>query len=340
MTTWSGGDRDAARRRAPVAAFALLNHAAWRVPSAAFPVLIYAAFAQYILAVAHARAHPALPAATILIPLVPIVLCLYATLGDAGASRRSCGVFGVVCLALMTWMAAAFLPTPLASLPAARLIAVQEAGTYVVYVLLALHCWLTRGRAATGLFFGVATLYGFMLESVGVSLGFFSERGYDQYLPILAAPLVTMLGWSNVFYPCAVMAETVRRRWPGLARGAWSQALLVTALGLALDLHLDPVATRLGFWRWNPLLRPVFLGVPAVNFVAWFYAVLGFGLVYYLIERRRWRPARKLLALPPALGLALVAEGGFMLATMAALEGMRGPSLTIVRAYLRAHHLG
>lgn len=335
MATWEARTEGSASTRAPWTS----ARAASRALVAGFPMLIYAAFAQYTLNMAQTRAHPALPAATALFPLVPLVLYLYARLGPVPGRRRPGTAFVLACLALAAWMAAAFVATPMGRLPAAQLVRVQEAGTYSVYALLALHCWLTRGRGDTVIFFGVATLYGFVLESSGVSLGFFSERGYDQYLPFLAAPLVTMLGWSNVFYPCVTMVEALQRRWPRLARGALSRAVLVTAIGLALDLHLDPLATRLGFWRWNPLLHPVFLGVPAVNFVAWFYALLGFGAVYYLVARAAWTPLRTFVLLPASLCMALVAEGGLMLATMAVLEGTAGPSLSIVRAYLRAHHL-
>lgn len=301
---------------------------------AGLPLLIYLGFAQSTLNIGQVHLRPALPAATILAPLAVAALCLYAqaTARPRGQRARYHVVLAVL---LMLWMATAFIPTWIDGLSFKGLVRLDEATTYLAYLLLATHCLLTRGRASTAILFGAATLYGFALESSGVSLGFFAEPGYDHYLPFLAAPLMTMLDWSAIFYPCVVIVELLAQRWPGLRGTVVSRALLVAAAGLALDIQLDPVATRLGLWHWHPLLQPFFIGVPLVNFVAWFWAMLGFGLAYYGVERLRLPARRRVVAFFLAVPAALAAEGVLWLLTMIALEGVNGPTVQIVSAYLR-----
>lgn len=300
---------------------------------AGLPLLIYLGFAQSMLNIGQVHVRPALPAATILAPLAVAALCLYAHATARPRERAGHHVALAVLLAL--WMAAAFIPTWIDGLNFKGLMRLDEATTYVAYLLLATHCLITRGRASTAILFGAATLYGFVLESSGVSLGFFAEPGYDHYLPFLAAPLMTMLDWSTIFYPCVVIVELLAQRWPGLQRTVVARALLVAGAGLALDIQLDPVATRLGLWHWHPLLQPFFVGVPLVNFVAWFWAMFGFGVAYYGVERLRLATCRRVAAFFLAVPAVLAAEGVLWFLTMIALEGADGPTVQIMSAYLR-----
>lgn len=57
-------------------------------------------------------------------------------------------------------------------------------------------------------------------------------------------------------------------------------------LALNIDLALDAVAIRLGFWDWGQGLEFEYFGVPYGNFWAWFWVVFSFSFGYRLFARR------------------------------------------------------
>lgn len=208
-------------------------------------------------------------------------------------------------------------------------------------MLLAAHCAAFRGLKDVPIFFGAAMIYGMILESGGVTMGFFREDYYHWYLPGLSAPIATMLGWSTILYTCIVILDGIREALPGYRlRSPFILALSLAIIGLCLDAAIDPFATDFGLWVWNPLYEPAtspfFCGVPLVNFVSWFSALFSFGVCYYTLEARRpaWAGLRKagtiLVALPAVLMLAAMIE--FL--SLALIEGTQGPSWTILRQYV------
>ena len=60
---------------------------------------------------------------------------------------------------------------------------------------------------AVAAFFGVALVYGFILENSGIVLGFFEEKGFHVYLGPLPAPLATTIGWCFILFCCVWTAE-------------------------------------------------------------------------------------------------------------------------------------
>lgn len=187
-----------------------------------------------------------------------------------------------------------------------------------------LHVAAKRGAPGFVTFFGVAWLYGLILENGGILMGYFFEPGYWLYLGGLPAPFATMMGWCLAIYACVTIAGELRPRVPfgGTTLGS---ALLTTALALSLDLQLDPLASLSGvFWRWNDQLPRWFLSVPFVNYLAWLCAFLPFSWAYFAIHDRRdldsWAKVRRLLVAVPNVcvaaallffGISAVVEAGF-----------------------------
>jgi len=66
----------------------------------------------------------------------------------------------------------------------------------------------------------------------------------------------------------------------------WVRPVLDGLLALNIDLALDAVAIRLGFWSWGQGLRFQYFGVPYANFWAWFLVVFSFSLGYRLLAHR------------------------------------------------------
>ena len=67
---------------------------------------------------------------------------------------------------------------------------------------------------------------------------------------------------------------------------AGARPLLDGLLALNIDLALDAVAIRLGFWDWGQGFSFQYFGVPYANFWAWFWVVTSFSLGYRILALR------------------------------------------------------
>ena len=208
-----------------------------------------------------------------------------------------------------------------------------EVGQLLWVGLFMVNVMITRGRHAFVLFFGVTFIYGLVLENAGIVMGFFYEPGFTLYLGPLPAPLCTMLGWCLVFYVTVAVVEQLAQWVPRLGATAWHKAFLTTILALSLDAQLDPLASMSGvFWRWNELLPPAFLGVPVINFAAWFGAFLPFSYFLYAVQERKDLSApRRNYELFLRVAWASVLGGCLCFGVMAVIEGgFDGPTFRIL----------
>lgn len=195
-----------------------------------------------------------------------------------------------------------------------------------------------RGHAA--LFFGAGFLYGFCLENGGILLGFFHETNLTlTVVKPLLAPGATMVGWCIVLYMASFVVWQVRRWVPWLRRHHFVSGLAVGVIATMLDLQIDPLATASGAWVWDSTLPPWFHGVPLVNFVAWVCALTPFAWAMFRVQTRLdisdggiWsnRALKQMaLAVPGALVIAAL----MFMVSMAAIEGVNGPSWTLLNRF-------
>ncbi len=214
----------------------------------------------------------------------------------------------------------------------ARITAGLEVSTALWTIALVLHCWTFRGRTGVIIFFGAALLYGFLLESGGVMLGFFRENDYTVYLPGLAAPAATMCGWALVIYVSVCTYEMIERRWPALrSMNASAAGLIIALIALFWDVNIDPVATGLGLWTWNESLPAWFLGVPLVNFTSWLSAVFVFGVGYSAVHRRAgWSDRKKIGAMFAMIPLLLLGAAIINFIILGLAEGFDGPAWQVL----------
>jgi uncharacterized membrane protein len=221
-----------------------------------------------------------------------------------------------------------------------RVLAGYEISNIFWTALLAIHCFTFRGWKTFLLFFGPAFLYGLVLESSGVTMGYFSEDHYHLYLPGLSAPVATMFGWSTIFYPCVFVLDGLRAAFPAIGRRSFVfQGVLVALVALFFDAFIDPFATNFGLWEWNAIYSPgnslYWFGVPLVNFVSWFSAVTAFGVFYYFLEMKKasWDQLKRTAAMLALLPCILAAAAAMEFTSLAMIEGLQGPSWTILRNY-------
>jgi uncharacterized membrane protein len=112
--------------------------------------------------------------------------------------------------------------------------------------------------------------YGFALERLAMS-AFHSHRyGEGWAVAPCGVPLAVAMVWAAVISSALALAARC-----GL-RTAPARAVAAALFAITLDLTMEPVAVRCGFWRWTPL--GPWLGVPVGNFVGWLVIVAGYGL--------------------------------------------------------------
>ncbi len=281
-------------------------------------------------------------ALTATFPLFWVLLYNFFRARDTQRLRHPWVVWGVLAAMMIGGPLAIFLfgrPRPLTN---AQIVLYYEAAQFVWLALMVAQCWYTRGLADTVLFFGVGFLYGLTLENTGIIMGYFGESQYKLYLPFplgfyLPAPLATQVGWCIMFYVSISLAEFFGGKIAWLGSRPWRMAVFTSLLAVTLDLQIDPLASLSGlWWKWDPRLPGWWLGVPLLNFVAWFSAFLPFSYLYYRYRTAQhltpWLRVRRMMLWVPWLAPACMLIGTPFIALYEG--GFHGPAFQIAREFL------
>jgi hypothetical protein len=139
-----------------------------------------------------------------------------------------------------------------------------------VLALVVVHACRALGVARALLEAGALVLYGYALE--WIAIGVFRAHDYGDVWHVApgGVPVAVAAVWSAVIL--ATLTLAARRGLATPARRAAAAALVA----LSLDLLMEPVAVRLGLWRWTP--PGAWLGIPVGNFVGWAVIVGVWGL--------------------------------------------------------------
>lgn len=289
-----------------------------------FPVVIVWVTGLGMLETAlHAMEPPLMAAAWLsLVPLATALILLW-----FASSKERLRTFLAWSLALAAGYAISWIPHTTVSLSIGTHRLIYEISVFIEFILILLHARTWLRKADWSWIFGITLVFGVILENGGIFMGFFREEGYFLYLPGLPAPAATMLGWVNVLY-CGFFA--VERILPGM-KPVW-RGLVCTGIALSMDIPFDPVATRLSWWVWNRELTLSIWGVPAVNYVAWFWALFPYAWCYYRVRMSKGLSEGGKMALLSALiPVILVVELGGVVLTLLIL-GDQG-ALGIVRQF-------
>jgi len=110
---------------------------------------------------------------------------------------------------------------------------------------------------------------------------------YGQFLIMIdGAPLCIGLGWAVIIYSGM---ECVRQ----LDMPVFARPFLVGLMALNIDLAMDAVAIRLGFWNWVIPLDMQWYGVPYGNFWSWFIVASSFSGMVYWLRARGWHNSKQ-----------------------------------------------
>ena len=147
---------------------------------------------------------------------------------------------------------------------------------YIQLTLCLFHAWKQGTTYLLRLLAGI--LYGVLLE-----LGTIRQLHAYQYgeflIMVLDVPLCVGIAWGCILYSVMEFSDASSVPY-------WARPILDGLLALNIDLALDAVAIRLGFWDWGQGLKFQYFGVPYANFLAWFWVVFSFSLGYRLPAHR------------------------------------------------------
>jgi len=123
------------------------------------------------------------------------------------------------------------------------------------------------GRRAAGELSALVA-YGCALEAAAIQLFGSHTYGGGWLVAPFGVPLAVAVVWAAVI--SSAMALAARSGWPP----AGARAAAAAVVAVTLDLLMEPVAVRVGLWRWTP--PGPWLGVPVGNFVGWTVIVAGY----------------------------------------------------------------
>lgn len=147
---------------------------------------------------------------------------------------------------------------------------------YIQFAICLYHAWKQGTANLLRLFAGI--IYGVLLELATIRQ--LNAYQYGHFLIMVwDVPLCIGVAWGCILY--SVMEFSNASSLPYFVR-----PMLDGLLALNIDLALDAVAIRFGFWDWGQGLTYEYFGVPYTNFWAWFWVIFSFSLGYRLLAHR------------------------------------------------------
>lgn len=137
------------------------------------------------------------------------------------------------------------------------------------------HSLFALGGKRTLVYLGFAVGIPWLSEAVGLKTGFpFGHYRYSgclgRLLP-LGVPTYVVLAWVLLLY-CSIFSAQAFSQVVPIFQNDMAQVLLIGLLMVAIDGLIDPVAVRVGHWKWNR--SGSWFGVPATNYFGWFLTTL------------------------------------------------------------------
>ncbi len=185
-------------------------------------------------------------------------------------------------------------------------------GTTALVMAVCIYAYYTKSLRNTIFFFVLSCLIALIAEYAGTHSDFpFGHRYvyHPSLQPMLFAhiPMVIPLAWFLVGFTPLVFLNRYRvcKADPYYMYKIIFKAALCALYIVGLDLIIDPLAVSVKTWTWET--NGVYFGVPAMNFVGWFFVGFIIHVVYILFEKDNRNAPEK---------ASFVFDGSFVLISM------------------------
>ena len=117
-----------------------------------------------------------------------------------------------------------------------------EVGVYILAIGCLRHAWARGWSRLLGLVAGM--IYGLLLEYGAIVT--FRAYVYGHFLIMIfgAVPLCIGVSWGMIIYTAMETSDRFALPW-------YLRPILDALLALTIDLSMDAIAIRLGFWTWG-----------------------------------------------------------------------------------------
>ncbi len=156
-----------------------------------------------------------------------------------------------------------------------------------------------------------ALVFGLLLEIGNTHLGHTYTYSPNFVIQIFNVPLAIGVYWALIIYSVMLLSDQYRLPWV-------IRPFMDALTAIILDLYLDVVAVRLGFWTWVIPKNQEWYGIPFDNLAGWIFVVISFSFIIRFIRTlnlKRWL-TRLMLILSPLLAylglMLLLALFGFL----------------------------
>ncbi len=150
-----------------------------------------------------------------------------------------------------------------------------EVSALILFVIGLRRSWKYSGFRA--LEFATIFIYGVLLEELDMRIFKSYHYGPDFFLVAWHVPLSIAWLWAVIL--ASSMALSDRTGIPEPLR-----PFLDALLAVWLDLSIDAIAIRVGYWSWVIPLEEGWFGVPAGNLYAWMWVAFSFSLCVRVIR--------------------------------------------------------
>jgi uncharacterized membrane protein len=144
--------------------------------------------------------------------------------------------------------------------------------------------------------------YGIFLEQMIIGMYHQYEYGAGFLFMIGDAPLVIGIGWSVIIYSAMELSDRLRIN-------LWLRPFFDVLLALNIDVVMDAIAIRAGYWNWGIPFTDEWFGVRYGNFFGWISVVLLFSFWIRIMRKiKNTTSFSRLTPLIPlfAMGLSLL----------------------------------
>ena len=121
------------------------------------------------------------------------------------------------------------------------------------------------------------SIFGMILEIANIYFSHNYSYSQNFLISIAGVPLAIGLGWGVIIYSAMLLSDQYNIPWK-------IRPFMDALTAVVLDIAIDPVAIRLGFWNWKMPLGNEWYGVPFENLAGWIFVTLSFSFVIRFIR--------------------------------------------------------